>query len=126
MMTLLYVAVGGALGSVARYLTYVLIGHYTKAPFPFATFTVNVLGGFLMGALVDILARFGNEHQPAMRALLAVGVMGGFTTFSTFSLDIVTLLDNQHYVMATVYVFLSVLLSVAALMGGMALMRALP
>ena len=119
-LTLIYVALGGALGATARYLTGLgavrLMGH----GFPYGTLTVNVVGSFLMGAIVVLLGHWGaNRYAP----LLMTGLLGGFTTFSAFSLDAVTLYERGAVGLAATYVTASVVLSLAALFAGLILAR---
>jgi len=118
--TLVSVALGGALGASARYLTGVAAVRIMGHGFPWGTLTVNILGSFLMGALVVVLA-----HLSATRfaPFLMTGLLGGFTTFSAFSLDAVTLFQRGAMAEAAAYVFGSVILSLAALGGGMFLAR---
>ena len=118
--TLLQVALGGAIGSAARYLTNVGAARLFGAGFPWGTIIVNVAGSFLMGLLVALLAQ-----RDAMRLVpfLMTGILGGFTTFSAFSLDAVKLWQGGEPTAAAAYVVFSVLLSIAALMLGMALFR---
>ncbi|MGY4397399.1 CrcB protein [Sphingomonas sp. UYAg733] len=122
MNSLLLVMAGGAIGSGARFLT----GRTTLAWFgpsyPWGTLAVNLIGGFLMGALVGTLARLSVPGEN-WRLLLAVGVLGGFTTFSAFSLDTVLMLQRGDLSMAAIYVLASVIGSVAALFAGLALTR---
>lgn len=120
MTPLIQVALGGAAGASLRYLTgkaaVRLFGH----GFPWGTLTVNILGSFLMGVLVVLLAEtVGNRFAP----LLMTGVLGGFTTFSAFSLDVVTLLERGQSALAVSYVATSVFVSIAALMLGLLLAR---
>ncbi len=123
MPNLFLVMLGGAVGAGGRHL----VGRATLAwwgpGYPFGTLAVNLLGGFAMGLLVGNLARFGEAGEP-WRLLLGVGVLGGFTTFSAFSLDVVTMIERGDSVMALGYVLLSVIGSVAALAAGMGMMRA--
>ena len=118
--TLLQVALGGAIGSAARYLTNVGAARLFGAGFPWGTIIVNVAGSFLMGLLVALLVQ-----RDAMRLVpfLMTGILGGFTTFSAFSLDAVKLWQGGEPTVAAAYVVFSVLLSIAALMLGMALFR---
>jgi CrcB protein len=118
--TLAQVALGGAIGASARYLTNVAVLRGIGPGFPWATVIVNVAGSFLMGVLVVWLAEKG-----AMRLapFLMTGILGGFTTFSAFSLDAVVLWERGEPVQAAIYVAGSVVLSVAALIVGMALTR---
>ncbi|MES2055892.1 MAG: fluoride efflux transporter CrcB [Pseudomonadota bacterium] len=123
MNSLLLVMAGGAVGSGARFLT----GRATLAWFgpsyPWGTLAVNLIGGFLMGALVGTLARVSVPGEN-WRLLLAVGVLGGFTTFSAFSLDTVVMLQRGDLSMAALYVLASVIGSIAALFAGLSLIRA--
>ena len=113
MMQVLLVALGGAVGSVARYGVGVAAARWLGLGFPWGTLIVNVLGGFAMGLLG---ARVGPENVD-LRLALGVGVLGGFTTFSTFSLETVRLMQHQP-VMAALYVVASVALSVGACWAG--------
>ncbi|MGP3697896.1 fluoride efflux transporter CrcB [Rhodobacter sp. NSM] len=119
--SLLQVALGGALGASARYLTNVGSMRLFGSGFPAGTMIVNVAGSFLMGVLVVVLAHKGNRYAP----LLMTGMLGGFTTFSAFSLDAVTLYERGQVGLAATYVVLSVVLSLAGLMAGMAAVRGL-
>ena len=124
MKTMLFVAAGGALGASARYLVGVASGRLLGFGFPWGTLTVNVLGCFLMGLLIEAMAlrwTVGDE----LRAFLTVGVLGGFTTFSAFSADFALLYERDAYVSAGLYLFASVGLSIAALFAGLAIVRAL-
>ena len=120
--TLAYVALGGAVGASARYLAGVAAIRVMGPGFPWGTLTVNVVGSFVMGAVVVLLA-----HLSATRfaPFLMTGVLGGFTTFSAFSLDAVTLWERGAVTQAAVYTGASVVLSLTALIGGLALARAL-
>jgi len=119
--SLLHVALGGALGASARYLTSVAAMRLVGPGFPWATLTVNILGSFLMGVLVVVLAREGGFRAAPF---LMTGVLGGFTTFSAFSLDTLTLFERGQVALAGGYVVASVGLSLAAIVVGMALTRA--
>lgn len=124
----LHVAIGGAIGAVLRYqagraMTQWL-GPQMVAAFPFATLLVNALGSLLMGLLAGWLAqRAPSADGEQLRLLLGVGVLGGFTTFSAFSLEIVVLIERQQYLLAGLYAFLSLALGVAGLIAGLALTR---
>lgn len=118
--SLLQVAVGGALGASARYVVNVTAGRLLGTGFPWATLIVNVVGSFLMGLLVVALAeKFGNRYA----AFLMTGVLGGFTTFSAFSLDTLTLYERGQTGLALLYVAASVLLSLAAIALALHLFR---
>ena len=122
MLPLLYVMVGGAVGSGARYLTGSAVTALLGPDYPFGTLTVNIVGGLLMGVLVGVLAR--NSASETWRLLLAVGVLGGFTTFSAFSLEVVTMIERGAFGVALGYVLVSVIGSIAALFAGLSAVRA--
>lgn len=123
MNILLAVAVGGGAGSLARYW---LAGWVQPAndAFPWGIFIVNILGGLLMGVIVELGALKLNL-SPEPRAFLTTGILGGFTTFSTFSLDSALLLQKGEYGLAAAYVIGSVVLSIAALFAGLGIVRTL-
>ncbi len=120
--SVLWVAAGGALGSVARYLSMVLIGQTVGAGFPWGTLFVNIAGSAVMGVLAELGALVW-QPSPDLRVFLTVGILGGFTTFSTFSLDVAVLVERHSWAVAALYVALSVLLSVGALFAAMAAVR---
>lgn len=123
MVPALLVALGGALGSVARYGVNVWTMRAFGPGFPWGTLTVNVVGGLVMGLIAAVLALKGGTNE--MRVFLMTGIMGGFTTFSAFSLDTFTLWERGELGTAAVYVAASVVLSIGALAAGLALGRAL-
>lgn len=123
MTKLLLVAAGGAVGSVARYLVGAQALRLMGPAWPYGTFAVNIIGGFLMGVLASWLAHRGNASHEPVRLLLAVGVMGGFTTFSAFSLETALMIQKRAYAEAFTYSAASVLLSVAALYAGLLIAR---
>lgn len=116
------VAVGGALGAVARYLAMGQIEHLLGNSFPWGTLAVNVLGAFLLGVLIEFSA-LAWSPSPELRAMLVVGVLGAFTTFSTFALDMVFLIERGSWQPVILYAGASVLLTVAGLFAGMRLFR---
>lgn len=120
--TLLQVAAGGALGASGRYLTGVGMTALMGRGYPWGTLTVNIVGSFLMGVLVVVLANFSATR---FAPFLTVGVLGGFTTFSSFSLDVVTLYERGEVVLAASYVTASLILSIAALFAGLLLTRSI-
>lgn len=124
MKTVLAIACGGALGSVLRHFVNEGVTRLAGTGFPWGILAVNVAGSFIMGVLVSLFAHLWQPSQ-AVRALLTVGILGGFTTFSTFSLDTAALLDRGDVPAATFYVGGSVVLSIMALYGGMILIRAI-
>ena len=122
MKMLLAVALGGAGGALARYGVGAAVGRWLGTEFPYAVLVVNVAGSFVMGLLAAFWAHVGSP-TPALRALLAVGFLGAFTTFSTFSLDVALLMERGQVGAAALYALSSVVLSVGALFAGLALVR---
>jgi fluoride exporter len=122
MMTpLLSVALGGAIGASLRYLSGQALVRLMGTGFPWGSFAVNIVGSFAMGLAFIILS----QQAPKLSPFLVVGVLGGFTTFSAFSLEAVTLYDRGQAGLAAVYVIGSVVLSIAALIAGIALARSI-
>jgi CrcB protein len=122
MNMILLVALGGAVGSIARYLMASRIQTATGWQFPLGTVLVNILGCFLIGILyVLLVARPDPKHE--LRALLITGVMGGFTTFSSFSLETVTMATNGNYTGASLNVVISVAACLVGTVLGIALAR---
>ncbi len=122
MWTYLAVGAGGALGAMARYAVSAQALHMMGPNFPWGTLFVNVLGSFLIGVLVEALALKINI-TPELRLLLVTGFLGGFTTFSAFSLDAVNMAQRGDLSNAAVYVVASVTLSIGALIVGLVLTR---
>jgi len=120
---LLAVAAGGALGSVARYLAGIGATKLFGLAFPWGTLLINVSGSFLIGVFVELFALKWDLPQEA-RVFLTVGICGGFTTFSTFSLEAWLLMERGEWGYAAAYVAGSVVLSIAALILGLQLIRA--
>ena len=118
--SLVYVALGGALGASLRYLTGRWVVRLVGQGFPMAIITVNIVGSFLMGAFVVFAAQRGMTH---LSPLVMTGFLGGFTTFSAFSLEAVTLFERGQFGAAASYVAISVIGSIAALMLGIWVMR---
>jgi len=124
MYHLLLVALGGALGSGMRHLTNLAALRLFGPAFPWGTLTVNVVGGFLMGLFVELLARrFGGSAE--LRLFVATGILGGFTTFSAFTLDFAVLYERGALAQAFGYVVASVVVAIAALFLGMWLGKSL-
>lgn len=116
------VAAGGAIGATGRFWVGHSLVKLLGPGFPWGTLTVNVVGSFLMGCLVQAVAlKFDLSRD--MSAFLTVGVLGGFTTFSTFSLDTMLMLQRGQMMLAGGYVTASVLLGVTALFAGLALAK---
>lgn len=116
----LLVGLGGAVGSMARYGVARLVPF---GSFPWSTLLVNVAGSFLMGLLAVAIAKWATGWSESARLLLGVGLLGGFTTFSAFSLDTMVLVQRGEWVAAFGYVFFSVAASLAAIALGFWLMR---
>jgi CrcB protein len=125
MIQFLLVFIGGGFGSMARHGVNLGTARFFSGGFPLATFIVNIAGSFLMGLLAAWFAfradMAGSQH---FRLLLTTGFLGGFTTFSTFSLDAAFLIERDAYVTAGIYLVLSVLLGVLGLFAGLWLVRA--
>ena len=121
-----YVAVGGGVGSVLRYqlgrLTTHLIGPHAATAFPWATLACNVIGSLAMGVLVGLLARHGSQNEH-WRLLLGVGVLGGFTTFSSFSMETILLIERGQAGLAFTYVAASLIAGLCAMFLGLMTMR---
>ncbi|MBW9067405.1 fluoride efflux transporter CrcB [Agrobacterium pusense] len=122
MINIVLVAAGGAIGSVFRYLVGVWSVRLAGVNFPWGTLTVNVVGSFLIGLLVELVARRLNASME-MRLFLVTGVLGGFTTFSSFSLDAASLFERGALGLSAVYVLASLSVSIAAVFAGLALGR---
>ncbi|HBT01031.1 fluoride efflux transporter CrcB [Salipiger marinus] len=121
-LTLFQVALGGALGASGRYLTGLAMARLFGRGFPWGTLAVNILGSFAMGVLVVALAQLSANR---LAPFLMTGVLGGFTTFSAFSLDVATLYERGDVGQAAIYVAASVGVSLAALFAGLFLTRSI-
>ena len=123
MPNLLLVMLGGAAGAGLRYEVGRFTLHRLGPGFPWGTLTVNLVGGLLMGLLAGTLARVGSANEP-WRLLLGVGLLGGFTTFSSFSLETFGMIERGQYVLASAYILISVAGALAGLAGGILFLRA--
>ncbi len=121
---ILLVALGGAVGSSCRYLVGVWALRFFGPGYPWGTFIVNIAGSFLIGVLAELIALRLNASAE-LRVLMVTGFLGGFTTFSAFSLDAIYLFERGAVAVAAAYVALSVVLSIAAVMAGLALIRSI-
>jgi len=123
MTQILLVMAGGAIGSAGRWLTGRGMTAAFGADYPYGTLAANLIGGLAMGLVVAVLARVDGATDN-LRLFFATGVLGGFTTFSTFSLDTVTMLQRGDLGVALGYALVSVIGSVCALFAGLYLVRA--
>ncbi|HRG18664.1 MAG TPA: fluoride efflux transporter CrcB [Flavobacterium lutivivi] len=119
--TIFFIAIGGAVGSILRFLVSQIVSKFWTGNFPLATFTVNVLGCFMIGFFVGITTK--NNLDNGLKWLLITGLCGGFTTFSTFSMENITLLQNNHFTTAFVYVISSVIISILSVWLGLFLSK---
>ncbi|WP_108398551.1 fluoride efflux transporter CrcB [Devosia submarina] len=123
MQAFLLVGLGGAIGAMARFGAGKLIGQVWPTNFPLATLLINIAGSTLMGLLMGLLARFTPAWSETARLFAAVGVLGGFTTFSSFSLETVQLIERGEIFWAGGYVLLSVVVCLAGLYLGLLVTR---
>jgi fluoride exporter len=121
-MKYLLVFVGGGLGSTLRHLVNVVCPRFLGTHFPYHTFMINISGSTIMGLIAGYLAFKGEATQP-WRLFLMTGVLGGYTTFSAFSLDAALLYERGEIGLAALYVLGSVVLSILGLFAGLALIR---
>lgn len=119
----LLVAIGGALGSMARYGTGVLVGKFWTSSFPLGTMLINIAGSIAMGLFIGYLVRTTPSWQADGRLFVAVGIFGGFTTFSSFSLDAISMIERGEWGQALLYVLVSVLVGIGGLYAGLMLVR---
>ena len=111
--TLLLVGIGGAIGSMFRYVTHWLTTKYFQSLFPLSTFLVNIFGSLLIGLFIGYLGKYFPENHP-LKFLLIVGFCGGFTTFSSFALENYNLLQNNNQITAYLYMATSIILTISA------------
>lgn len=118
------VALGGAIGASGRHLMGIAMLRLMGSGFPWGTLTVNVVGSFAMGAIIELMAlklQVSNEF----RLFLATGILGGFTTFSAFSLEVALMIERKQMLVAGAYAGVSVVVSIMALFAGLSTIRAL-
>jgi CrcB protein len=120
---LLLVALGGGLGAVLRYLLSLALARVPAGGWPWPTFTANLAGGLAMGLLAGWLSLRGGADSERMRLLLGVGLLGGFTTFSAFSLETLMMVERRAWGPAALYAGLSVVLATGAVFLGIMGMR---
>lgn len=124
MQHFLLAAAGGAIGAGARHLVNVGVARWLGTGFPWATFLVNVTGSLAMGFLVGLLMARETEHV-GLRIFLATGVLGGYTTFSAYSLDAMNLMNRGAFGAGAAYIVGSVVVSILAIYAGVALAKAM-
>ena len=120
----LWIALGGALGATLRHFMNIWIARMAGGDFPWHTMVINISGSFVMGLLISLMALRWNVGND-LRAFLTTGILGGYTTFSAFSLDFAVLVERKAYTLAGAYALGSVVVSLLAIFVGMALARAL-
>jgi CrcB protein len=121
-MNYVLVFVGGGLGSTLRHIVNIVSARHLGTAFPYHTFIINITGSIVMGLIAGYLAFKGDASQP-WRLFLMTGILGGYTTFSAFSLDAAVLYERGAIGLALFYVLGSVVFSIAGLFAGLALMR---
>ncbi|WP_296517521.1 fluoride efflux transporter CrcB [Rhodopseudomonas sp.] len=122
MQSYLLVFFGGGLGAMLRHFVNILSARTLGTAFPYHTFLINITGSIVMGLIAGYLAFKGEASQP-FRLFLMTGILGGYTTFSAFSLDAALLYERGEVGLAALYVLGSVVLSIAGLFGGLTLVR---
>jgi fluoride exporter len=125
-MPLLFVMIGGALGAGLRYQVGRLALYLFGPGFPWGTWFINLSGGLFMGLLVGLLARASSINGESWRLLIGVGVLGGYTTFSTFSLEAANMIERGDWGIAALYVGSSAIGAILMLFAGLGLARILP
>ena len=122
MKVLIFIAAGGAVGAMGRYVAISIVSQLCGAGFPYGTVVVNVLGSLALGMLIESMTLIWSPSSE-LRAFLIIGLLGSFTTFSAFSFDVVALIQRNEFILSTLYIIASVTLSVAAFFLGMYLYR---
>ena len=122
MSIIISIAVGGGMGAVGRYLVMEGVNYWLGQDFPYSTLIVNVVGSFVIGLLFGALVVTWSPSAE-LRGFLVIGVLGSFTTFSAFSLDVITLIQQGQFLSALLYIIVSVIFSVLALFAGISTIR---
>lgn len=122
-LNILCVGIGGCIGAIFRYVTSIFISKVPGILIPLSTLLVNILGGFLIGVIMEISITQG--MNPRFKTFLTTGVMGGLTTFSTFSYETISLFSSSNYIAGFLNVFLNVTLSLLGVLLGKFLVRSL-
>jgi len=120
--TILFIFLGGGIGSVLRFSTSLLTQKYFQSSFPWATFIVNIVGCLLIGAFIGLIERWHWTNHD-IRFFLIAGFCGGFTTFSAFGIESLTLFQNNHYLLGVIYILSSVFLGLVAVWLGLFLTK---
>ena len=118
-MSIFYIAFGGAIGSLTRYLIGIFLQN-TKSGFPLSTFLVNVIGSFAIGIIFYVLKDTNNEN---LKAFIIIGLLGGFTTFSAFSIDVLNLIIEKQYFTSMLYISMTFICSLSAVFLGFLFVR---
>lgn len=124
MQKIIYVGVGGFIGAALRYIISIHATKWFGTAFPFGTLIVNVLGGFLMGLIMQI-SLDTKLISPNQRLFMTTGILGGLTTFSTFSLDTINLLNDAKYMLGSLNIFLNLFFSLIGLIVGKLLVQSI-
>ena len=118
MINVIVVFLGGGIGSVLRYLGKILCEKSLSGVFPYATFSVNIIGSFFIGFITALMFYKTNFVSPQIKLFLTIGLAGGVTTFSTYSFEVVSLFREGHFIIGCVYSILSVIMSLGAVVIG--------